>query len=29
VVLSSCPQDLVPINGGTPTSLEIELLDAG
>jgi uncharacterized protein len=29
VVLSACPQDLVPINGGTPTSLEIELLDAG
>jgi uncharacterized protein len=26
VVLSACPQDLVPINGGNPTSLEIELL---
>lgn len=29
VVLSACPQDLVPINGGTPTSLEIELFDSG
>jgi uncharacterized protein YcgI (DUF1989 family) len=29
VVLSACPQDLVPINGGNPTSLEIELLDNG
>ncbi len=29
VVLSACPQDLVPINGGNPTSLEIELLGTG
>jgi uncharacterized protein len=29
VVLSACPQDLVPINGGNPTSLEIELLPDG
>ena len=28
VVLSACPQDLVPINGGNPTSLAIELLAA-
>jgi uncharacterized protein len=26
VVLSACPQDIVPINGGNPTSLAIELL---
>ena len=26
VVVSACPQDIVPINGGNPTSLEIELL---
>lgn len=26
VVLSACPQDLVPINGGAPTDLAIELL---
>ncbi len=28
VVLSACPQDIVPINGGKPTSLAIELLAA-
>ena len=28
VVLSACPQDLLPINGGNPTSLEIELRPA-
>jgi uncharacterized protein len=26
VVVSACPQDIVPINHGNPTSLEIELL---
>jgi uncharacterized protein len=26
VVVSACPQDIVPINGGNPTSLAIELL---
>jgi uncharacterized protein YcgI (DUF1989 family) len=26
VVVSACPQDIVPINGCNPTSLEIELL---
>jgi uncharacterized protein YcgI (DUF1989 family) len=25
VVLSACPQDVVAINGGQPTALEIEL----
>jgi hypothetical protein len=27
VVVSACPQDIVPINGGNPTSIAIELLD--
>jgi uncharacterized protein len=27
VVVSACPQDIVPINGGDPTPLSIELLD--
>jgi uncharacterized protein YcgI (DUF1989 family) len=27
VVVSACPQDIVPINGGNPTPIEIELLD--
>ena len=26
IVVSACPQDIVPINGGNPTSIEIELL---
>ena len=26
VVVSACPQDIVPINGGNPTSLALELL---
>jgi len=26
IVLSACPQDLVPINGPSPTSLAIDLL---
>jgi uncharacterized protein YcgI (DUF1989 family) len=26
VVVSACPQDIVPINGGNPTSLAIEVL---
>jgi uncharacterized protein YcgI (DUF1989 family) len=28
VVVSACPQDLVPINGNNPTPIAIELLDA-
>jgi uncharacterized protein YcgI (DUF1989 family) len=27
VVVSACPQDIVPINGRNPTSIEIELLE--
>jgi uncharacterized protein len=27
VVVSACPQDIVPINGGNPTPIEVELLD--
>jgi uncharacterized protein len=27
VVVSACPQDIVPINNGTPTAIAIELLD--
>ncbi|MFL5870179.1 MAG: DUF1989 domain-containing protein [Solirubrobacterales bacterium] len=26
VVVSACPQDIVPINGGNPTAIEVELL---
>ena len=26
VIVSACPQDIVPINGGNPTSLAIEVL---
>jgi uncharacterized protein YcgI (DUF1989 family) len=26
VVVSACPQDIVPINGGNPSSIELELL---
>jgi uncharacterized protein YcgI (DUF1989 family) len=27
VVVSACPQDIVPINGKDPTAVAIELLD--
>jgi uncharacterized protein YcgI (DUF1989 family) len=26
IVVSACPQDIVPINGGDPTPIEVELL---
>ena len=28
VVVSACPQDIVPINDRNPTSIAIEVLDA-